>query len=195
MRGFWWIRVERYSLMLLAKLSLRMMRCTSGEHSERIHCSLSGGISAADDDDRFAGAEARFDGGGCVINAGHFVIGSVFGGEFSPFHAGGDEDDLGADVLVTVGVDGVIFVADLQSLGGDGRDEEAPNLYICSALRIPSSAPERPDGKPMKFSIIDEPEACPPGPRRSRTTVLTASDDAYTAAAMPAGPPPMIARS
>ena len=41
-----------------------------------------------------------------------------------------------------------------------------------------SSAPDRPLGKPMKFSIMDDPAACPPGPSWSRTRVETPSDAA-----------------
>jgi hypothetical protein len=37
--------------------------------------------------------------------------------------------------------------------------------------------------------------ACPPGAMASTTTVLSPSEAAYRAAAMPAGPAPMIARS
>src|SRR6058998_281682 len=47
----------------------------------------------------------------------------------------------------------------------------------------------------MKFSILDDDPAWPPGPSRSRTTVETPSEAAYTAAASPAGPAPIIARS
>jgi len=47
----------------------------------------------------------------------------------------------------------------------------------------------------MKFSILDDAPACPPGPRRSNTTVETPSEAAYTAAAIPAGPAPTITRS
>ena len=54
----------------------------------------------------------------------------------------------------------------------------APNLSICRTLRVARSAPESPLGKPMKFSIFEEPAACPPGPRRSSTIVETPSDAA-----------------
>ena len=47
----------------------------------------------------------------------------------------------------------------------------------------------------MKFSMRDEPPACPPGPSWSSINVESPSDDAYTAAAMPAGPAPTIAKS
>src|SRR5256885_1651476 len=43
----------------------------------------------------------------------------------------------------------------------------APNLSIWGTLRVASSAPDSPLGKPMKFSILDDPEARPPGPRRA----------------------------
>ena len=47
----------------------------------------------------------------------------------------------------------------------------------------------------MKFSMRDEPPACPPGPSLSSIKVESPSDEAYTAAVMPAGPAPTIAKS
>ena len=52
-----------------------------------------------------------------------------------------------------------------------------------------------PSGKPKKFSIMEVWEAWPPGTSRSITTVESPSEAAYTAAASPAGPAPMTARS
>jgi hypothetical protein len=62
------------------------------------------------------------------------------------------------------------------------------------ALRA-SSAPPIPSGNPKKFSISDVCDACPPGTSRSKTIVARPSEAAYTAAASPAGPAPMIATS
>ena len=69
----------------------------------------------------------------------------------------------------------VILVDDGVATGATMR---APNLSIWSTPRVARSAPESPAGKPMKFSTRDEPPTCPPGPSRSRTTVLSPSDAA-----------------
>ena len=47
----------------------------------------------------------------------------------------------------------------------------------------------------MKFSMREEPPACPPGPSWSSNSVESPSDDAYTAAVIPAGPAPTMAKS
>ena len=59
-----------------------------------------------------------------------------------------------------------------------GATIRAPNLSICNTPRVASSAPLSPAGKPMKFSIRDEPPAWPPGPSRSSIKVDSPSDEA-----------------
>jgi hypothetical protein len=66
----------------------------------------------------------------------------------------------------------------IDSVDHDRGTILALNLSICRTPRVASSFPERPFGKPMKFSILDDAPACPPGPRRSNTTVETPSDAA-----------------
>ena len=65
-----------------------------------------------------------------------------------------------------------------QLLDFDRGDDPAPNLSICKTPRVARSAPLSPAGKPMKFSMREEPPAWPPGPSRSSTNVDRPSDEA-----------------
>ena len=76
-----------------------------------------------------------------------------------------------------------------------GATIRAPNFSICKTPRVAKSAPDNPAGNPIKFSMRDDPLTYPPGPSRSSTTVESPSDAAYTAAEIPAGPAPTIAKS
>ena len=131
------------------------------------HRRLSGGISRADDGDVLRVVKNRFDGGAGVVNAGRFESLGAFGVELSPAHAGRDQDRAGAKGRAAVEVQDVV----IARRAGPGRccwtmtgaTIFAPNLSICRTLRVASSAPDRPLGKPMKFSILDDPRSLAAG--------------------------------
>ncbi len=70
-----------------------------------------------------------------------------------------------------------------------------PNFWACKAARAASSSPDRPAGKPSRFSIRDDVPACPPSAVSSARIVAIPSDAPYTAAARPPGPAPTTSRS
>ena len=70
-----------------------------------------------------------------------------------------------------------------------------PNFWACNAARAASSSPDRPAGKPSRFSIREEVPAWPPSAVSSARTVAIPSDAPYTAAARPPGPAPTTSRS
>ena len=101
--------------------------------------------------------QAGFDGGAGVVDAGALEAVGAFGGEAAPGDAGGREDDVGADDGAAVEMEacGGSFVGSgFEAIDGDGGDMVAPNLSIWRTPRVASSVPERPAGKPMKFSIL-----------------------------------------
>ena len=132
-----------------------------GAALSKIHRRLAGGVAAADDDDIVLVVDDGFDARAGVVNSLSLKSPGAGGVELPPANAGRDEDRVAARDVAAVQVERVEAVDGRRADAIDvhGGDHLAPNLSICRTLRDASSAPDRPLGKPMKFSIFDDAEA------------------------------------
>ena len=167
----------------------------AGAGAAQEHRRLPGGVAAAHNGDRVSVAGLGFHLGGRVVDADALELGQP--GQRQPVVArpGRDDDRLRGDRVTIVEPDPVQAACEDSDTALAACLMRTPNFWACKAARVASSSPDKPAGKPSRFSIRDEVPAWPPSAVSSARTVAIPSDAPYTAAARPPGPAPTTSRS